>query len=129
MLQIFRQLVVLLGSDSNVVHTYAAVAVERLLAQRVSSNVSSNPFWSKVSVQFWLTKVRLTWQIGMQEDGKQRFQVQDLAPVLDPLLQALFSAFLKPDSAENEYVMRCIMRVIDFVGPEVSSMITMRSAG
>jgi len=129
LLQIFRQLVVLLGSDSNVVHTYAAVAVERLLAQRVSSNVSSNPFWSKVSVQFWLTKVRLTWQIGMQEDGKQRFQVQDLAPVLDPLLQALFSAFLKPDSAENEYVMRCIMRVIDFVGPEVSSMITMRSAG
>ncbi len=65
----------------------------------------------------------------MQEDGKQRFQVQDLAPVLEPLLQALFSAFLKPDSAENEYVMRCIMRVIDFVGPEVSSMITTRSVG
>ncbi len=65
----------------------------------------------------------------MQEDGKQRFQVQDLAPVLEPLLSALFSAFLKPDSAENEYVMRCIMRVIDFVGPEVSSMITTRSAG
>lgn len=34
-LQIFQQLVVLLGSDSNVVHTYAAVAVERLLAQKV----------------------------------------------------------------------------------------------
>jgi len=65
----------------------------------------------------------------MQEDGKQRFQVQDLAPVLEPLLSALFSAFLKPDSAENEYVMRCIMRVIDFVGPEVSSMTTTRSAG
>ncbi len=65
----------------------------------------------------------------MQEDGKQRFHVQDLAPVLEPLLQALFSAFLKPDSAENEYVMRCIMRVIDFVGPEVSSMITTTSVG
>ncbi|KAA6426654.1 MAG: cellular apoptosis susceptibility chromosome segregation 1 [Trebouxia sp. A1-2] len=90
-MQIFRQLVVLLGSDSNVVHTYAAVAVDRLLAQR--------------------------------EDGKQRFQVQDLAPVLEPLLQALFSAFLKPDSAENEYVMRCIMRVIDFVGPEIAPAI------
>lgn len=89
--QIFRQLVVLLGSDSNVVHTYAAVAVERLLAQR--------------------------------EGGKQRFQVQDLAPVLEPLLSALFSAFLKPDSAENEYVMRCIMRVIDFVGPEIAPAI------
>lgn len=35
-LQIFQQLVVLLGSDSNVVHTYAAIAVERLLAQKVA---------------------------------------------------------------------------------------------
>ncbi len=60
----------------------------------------------------------------LQEGGKQRFQVQDLAPVLEPLLSALFSAFNKPDSAENEYVMRCIMRVIDFVGPEVSNMYT-----
>lgn len=59
----------------------------------------------------------------LQEAGKQRFQVQDLAPVLEPLLSALFSAFTKPDSAENEYVMRCIMRVIDFVGPEVSIIV------
>lgn len=35
-LQVFQRLVVLLGSDANVVHTYAAVAVERLLAQKVS---------------------------------------------------------------------------------------------
>lgn len=55
----------------------------------------------------------------MQEAGQQRFQVQDLAPVLQPLLAALFIVFDKPDSAENEYVMRCIMRVIGFVGPEV----------
>lgn len=46
--------------------------------------------------------------------------MQDLAPVLQPLLAALFTAFDKPDSAENEYVMRCIMRVIGFVGPEVT---------
>lgn len=55
----------------------------------------------------------------VQEAGQQRFQVQDLAPVLQPLLAALFTAFDKPDSAENEYIMRCIMRVIGFVGPEV----------
>lgn len=89
--QVFQRLVTLMGSDSNVVHTYAAVAVERLLAQK--------------------------------EGGKQRFQVQDLAPVLEPLLSALFAAFSKPDSAENEYVMRCIMRVIDFVGPEIAPAI------
>lgn len=34
-LQIFQLLVTLLSSESNVVHTYAAVAVERLLAQKV----------------------------------------------------------------------------------------------
>lgn len=47
--------------------------------------------------------------------------MQDLAPVLEPLLAALFTAFSKPDSAENEYVMRCVMRVISFVGPEVTA--------
>ena len=58
----------------------------------------------------------------MQENEQQRFQVQDLAPVLQQLLSALFAAFHKADSAENEYVMRCIMRVIGFVGPEVSRL-------
>lgn len=62
---------VLLGSDSNVVHTYAAVAVERLLAQKVSSSVPSNPFMLKASVlQFCLTKVRVdieNWDAGRRK--------------------------------------------------------------
>ena len=37
-LQVVQRLVTLMGSDSNVVHTYAAVAVERLLAQKVSQH-------------------------------------------------------------------------------------------
>ena len=35
-LRIFEQLVALLGSESNVVHTYAATAVERLLSSKVT---------------------------------------------------------------------------------------------
>lgn len=35
LLQVFPLLVTLLASESNVVHTYAAVAVERLLSQKV----------------------------------------------------------------------------------------------
>ena len=42
-LQIFQRLVVLLGSESNVVHTYAAIAVERLLAQKVRGSHPSCP--------------------------------------------------------------------------------------
>ncbi len=41
LLQIFQQLGVLLGSEANVVHTYAAVAVERLLAQKVSISLKN----------------------------------------------------------------------------------------
>ena len=40
--------------------------------------------------------------------------------MLTDLLQRLFGAFSLPDSRENEYVMRCVTRVITFVGPEVS---------
>ena len=127
--QIFQRLVVLLGSDANVVHTYAAVAVERLLAQKVRLIKSSTCQYFHSPLTFTLDKVHvacLVWvafiaemPFTAQEGGQQRFQVQDLAPLLEPLLSALFSAFNKPDSAENEYVMRCIMRVIGFVGPEV----------
>lgn len=41
--------------------------------------------------------------------------------MLEPLLQKLFAAFGIVDSAENEYVMKCVMRVVDFVGPKVHS--------
>ena len=36
--RIFERLVVLLGSESNVVHTYAATAVERLLSSKASAS-------------------------------------------------------------------------------------------
>ena len=34
----------------------------------------------------------------------------DLAPFAEPLLQGLFGAFELQASAENEYVMKCVMR-------------------
>lgn len=35
---------------------------------------------------------------------------------LQPLLEKLFAAFKFPESGENEYLMRAVMRVIAFVG-------------
>ncbi|EIE27359.1 Cse1-domain-containing protein [Coccomyxa subellipsoidea C-169] len=84
----FGNLVALLGSDSNVVHSYAAIAIERLLASK--------------------------------ENGRQRFSVSDLQAQLMPLLNNLFGAFQKPESGENEYLMKTVMRVITFVGPEIA---------
>lgn len=48
-----------------------------------------------------------------------RFAVSELSPLLEPLLTNLFGAFGKPESGENEYLMKCVMRVIIFVGPQV----------
>lgn len=50
--------------------------------------------------------------------------MSDLQVQLEPLLQGLFGAFQQPESAENEYVMKCVMRLITFVGPQVLSTIT-----
>lgn len=54
-----------------------------------------------------------------QEAGQARFTMADIAAHLQPLLERLFAAFGKDDSRENEYVMKCVCRVVVFVGPEV----------
>lgn len=56
---------------------------------------------------------------AIQENGRQRFTVSDLKDQLMPLLKNLFGAFQKAESGENEYLMKTVMRVITFVGPEV----------
>ena len=57
----------------------------------------------------------------VQEGGHLRFKTTDLGPVLQGLLSKLFGIFSLDDSSENEYAMKTIMRVISFVGPEVST--------
>jgi hypothetical protein len=42
-----------------------------------------------------------------------------LAPQLEPLLAGLFGALSKPESDQNEYIMKTVMRVIVFVGRDV----------
>lgn len=90
-LALFPCLVRLLGSSSNVVHSYAAIAAERFLAMKEPG-----------------------------QPGKLRFAPQDLAEHLSPLLDRLFAAFALPDSAENEYCARAIMRVVGFVGATIA---------
>ena len=57
--------------------------------------------------------------VCLQEDGRPRFTPADLSAHLSPLFENLFLAFQKPESAENEYLMKCVMRVITFVGTNV----------
>jgi exportin-2 (importin alpha re-exporter) len=91
-LGLFPALINLLGSESNVVHSYAAIAVDRLLSMREPAAGGGGP----------------------------RFQPQELSSVLQPLLEKLFAAFKFPESGENEYIMRAVMRVIAFVGKTIA---------
>ncbi|CAK9858088.1 unnamed protein product [Sphagnum jensenii] len=89
-LKLMPQLIGFLVAESNVVHSYAALCIEKLLALK---------------------------------DGKQlRYTASDLTPFLQPLLTNLFSALKLPESQENPYIMRCIMRVLSIadVGPFAS---------
>jgi len=77
----------LLQAENNVVHSYASIVVEKLLALRISR--------------------------------QPLFVPADVAQHLNQLLQLLFAALGKPDSTENEYLIRAVMRVVAFVGPQI----------
>ncbi|KAI3438113.1 hypothetical protein D9Q98_000554 [Chlorella vulgaris] len=93
-LGLFPALINLLGSESNVVHSYAAIAIDRLLAMKEPSVNGAA--------------------------GGLRFQAAELAPLLQPLLEKLFGAFKLPESGENEYLMRAVLGVLRFVGKTIA---------
>ncbi|KAI3877107.1 hypothetical protein MKX03_027633 [Papaver bracteatum] len=69
-----------LASESNVVHSYAANCIEKLLL--------------------------------IKDGGQRRFNSTDINPFLPSLMTNLFNALKFPESEENSYVMKCIMRVL-----------------
>lgn len=80
---VLPNLIVFLRAESQVTHTYAAAAIDKILI------IKSSP-----------------------EGGQTRALItsQDLAPLSEELLAGLFGAFTLPGSTENEYVMKCVMR-------------------
>ncbi|CAI0469640.1 unnamed protein product [Linum tenue] len=70
-----------LEAESNVVHSYAASCIEKLLL--------------------------------VKDDGaRARYNAADLGPFILVLMNNLFNALKLPESEENQYIMKCIMRVI-----------------
>ncbi|AEC10713.1 cellular apoptosis susceptibility protein, putative / importin-alpha re-exporter [Arabidopsis thaliana] len=81
-MQLFPELVRFLKAESNVVHSYAASCIEKLLL--------------------------------VKEEGARgnRYAAGDLSPFLLQLMTNLFDALKFPESEENQYLMKCIMRVL-----------------
>ena len=91
LMQLVPHLVRHLGSESVVVHTYAAVCLEKFLT------VKENP------------SAKLPLRLGRT----------DVAPHLNGVFTALFAVLDSGDLSENEYVMKCVMRVLAVAGADI----------
>ncbi|XP_031504230.1 exportin-2 [Nymphaea colorata] len=78
-LELVPHVVRFLTAESNVVHSYAANCIEKLLL--------------------------------VKDDGRPRYTASDISPFLIPLMTNLYHVFELPESEENQYAMKCIMRV------------------
>jgi len=89
-----------LSSDSVVVHTYAAAAIEKILTSKVD---------------------------GPGGIKTQRFGGVDIQPFLNELFNGLFGIVDKEDLNENEYVMKCVMRALntskDYIMPVTQTVL------
>lgn len=92
-LQLMPAVVALLASEHNVVHSYAAICIERMLTVKDGPGVRGRP--------------------------DLRYMAADVVPFREQMLHNLFCALTLPDSGENDYLMKSIMRVIAVLGPEV----------
>lgn len=88
LLELFPRIVALLTSTHNVVHSYSAILMDKLLLLR--------------------------------KDKEPVFEPAQLSQYLQPLLENLFAALRIPESSENEYVMRSVMRLVAFVGGSIA---------
>lgn len=57
--------------------------------------------------------------LALKIERQPLFVAADVSQHLNQLLQLLFSSLGKPDSTENEYLIRAVMRVVAFVGPQI----------
>ncbi|KAJ8748577.1 hypothetical protein K2173_003478 [Erythroxylum novogranatense] len=97
-LQLFPDLVRYLSAESNVVHSYAASCIEKLLLVK-------------------------------DDGGRARYTSADITPFMQALMNNLFTALRFPESEENQYIMKCIMRVLgvaeissDVAGPCIAGL-------
>ncbi|KAJ0982137.1 hypothetical protein J5N97_010392 [Dioscorea zingiberensis] len=81
-----------LAAESNVVHSYAANCIEKLLL--VNDKVPASASGLAVA------------------HSQVRYGPSDIDPFLPTLVTNLFNALQFPESQENQYVMKCIMRVV-----------------
>lgn len=100
LLELMPHLIRLLTSEHIVIQTYAAMTLERFLTVR-DMPADAPPGASRIK-------------------GELRLSREALSPFLNPLFSALFPVLENPNLPENDYVMKCVMRVLSVVGSSIA---------
>lgn len=87
-------LAALLGSRHYVVHTYAAAAIERILCVKDAPAAAADG--------------------GARARAEPRVTIGAVVPLIAPVLGALFARMAGTTGEDNEYLMRCVMRIVAF---------------
>lgn len=92
LMQLFPNVLNFLSAKNVVIQTYAALCIEKFLSIKDKTSAAGTP----------------------------RIPKQALTPYFQPLFGGLFSALDNTAMGENEYVMKCIMRVLVVAGSDVT---------
>jgi exportin-2 (importin alpha re-exporter) len=107
--QVFPSLMACLHSETYVVHSYAASAIEKFL-------VFKDDVVDEARTQATIAKLQAA---GHPTDSvmpvtfrQNRFGSADIAPLLEPLITNLLRLLTERTSDNNEYVAKCLLRVL-----------------
>jgi exportin-2 (importin alpha re-exporter) len=92
LLNLLAHIVRLLGSSHVVIQTYSSLCIERFLSVKDRSTTGQTV---------------------------NRITKEHVTPHLQSLMTGLFNVLENPDLPENDYVMKCIMRVLSVIGADV----------
>ena len=102
-------LVPFMGASSFVVHTYAAAAIERMLTVRDAAPAGAGAGAGAGGAGAAAPAAAVA---PAGRGGVPRVATEALLPLVPALLTSLFGKIARADYPENEYLMRCLMRVV-----------------
>ena len=109
LLSLIPHIIRYLSSKYVVIQTYAAICIEKFLSIKDSTTTT--------------TTAPTTTHIHTSEQV-YRITKADILPQLQPLFTGLFTVLENPELPENDYVMKCILRVMVVLGNDILPVIT-----
>lgn len=60
--------------------------------------------------------------LALKDSGTPRFKEEEVLQFTQTMLPSLFHAMEQPESEENEYLAKCFMRIVSFLGPKIGGL-------